>query len=76
MSADYSGFFPFGWIRCQDGDNWQIYWSGKTGKLYLKATKTDALVKVAEAANWTEAKKKADSLITEPDSVLSMICEN
>ncbi len=63
MSADYSGYFPFGWIRSEGGDNRQIYWSGKTGELYLKATKTDALVKVAEAASWMEAKKKADLLI-------------
>ncbi len=68
-SADYSGFFPFGWLRGFRGDNWQILWDKKTGDLFLKATKEDTLVKVGEVSDWMEAKKKADFLMENPDSV-------
>ena len=68
-SADYSGFFPFGWLRDFRGDNWQIFWNKETGDLFLKATLEDTLVKVGEAFDWMEAKKKADSLMENPDSV-------
>jgi len=68
-STDYSGFFPFGWLRDLQGDNWQIFWSKKTGHLFLKATAKNTLVKIGEAPDWTEAKKKADFLMQNPDSV-------
>ncbi len=68
-SADYSGFFPFGWLRGFRGDNWQIFWDKKTGDLFLKATKEDTLVKIGEVSDWMEAKKKADFLMENPDSV-------
>ena len=67
--SDYSGFFPFGWLRDFQGDNWQIFWSKKTGHLFLKATAKNTLVKIGEAPDWAEAKKKADFLMQNPDSV-------
>ncbi len=71
--ADYSGFFPFGWLRNFRGDNWQIFWNKKTGHLFLKATAKNALVKIGETPDWTEAKKKADFLMQNPDSVAAEI---
>ena len=68
-AADYSGFFPFGWLRGFRGDNWQIFWSKKTGDLFLKATTKNTLIKIGEASDWMKAKKKADSLMENPDSV-------
>ena len=75
-SADYSGFFPFGWLRGFKGDNWQIFWSKKTGDLFLKATLENILIKVGEASNWLEAKKKADFLMKNPDSVTMEIVDH
>ena len=69
LAADYSGFFPFGWLRGFRGDNWQIFWSKKTGDLFLKATMKNTLIKVGEASDWMEAKKKADFLMENPNSV-------
>lgn len=68
-STDYSGFFPFGWLRGFRDDNWQIFWNKKTGDLFLKATIENTLIKVGEASDWMEAKKKADFLMENPDSV-------
>ena len=68
-STDYSGFFPFGWLRDFRKDNWQILWDKKTGHLFLKATVKDTLIKIGEAPDWVGAKKKADLLIQNPDSV-------
>jgi len=67
--TDYSGFFPFGWLRDFQGDNWQIFWNKKTGHLFLKATAKNTLVKIGEAPDWAEAKKKADFLMQNPGSV-------
>ncbi len=67
-NADYSGFFPFGWLRNFRGDNWQILWNKKTGDLFLKATSKNVLIKVGDTHDWTEAKKKADSLMENPNS--------
>ena len=69
-SADYSGFFPFGWLRGFRGDNWQIFWNKRTGDLFLKATTEDTLIKVGEASNWMEAKKKADFLMENPGNYI------
>ncbi len=66
---DYSGFFPFGWVRGVRGDNWQILWNRKTGDVFLKATAKNALVRVADAPDWVRAKEKADSIMENPDSV-------
>ncbi len=67
--TDYSGFFPFGWLREFRGNNWQIFWNKKTGHLFLKSTVENTLIKIGEASDWMEAKKKADLLIQNPDSV-------
>ena len=74
--TDYSGFFPFGWLRDFQGDNWQIFWNKKTGDLFLKATRENTLVKVGEASDWMEAKKKADFLMENPDSVATQFADN
>ena len=66
---DYSGFFPFGWVRGIRGDNWQILWNRKTGDVFLKATAKNSLVRVANAPDWVRAKEKADSIMENPDSV-------
>lgn len=66
---DYSGFFPFGWVRGIRGDNWQILWNRKTGDVFLKATAKNSLVRVADAPDWVCAKEKADSIMENPDSV-------
>ena len=66
---DYSGFFPFGWVRGVRGDNWQILWNRKTGDVFLKATSKNALVRVADAPDWVRAKEKADFIMENPDSV-------
>lgn len=66
---DYSGFFPFGWVRGVRGDNWQILWNRKTGDVFLKATAKNSLVRVADAPDWVRAKEKADSIMENPDSV-------
>ena len=68
-SADYAGFFPFGWLRGLREDNWQIFWNKQTGDIFLKSTLENTLVKVAQASEWIEAKKKADFLIENPDSL-------
>ena len=66
---DYSGFFPFGWVRGIRGDNWQILWNRKTRDVFLKATSKNALVRVADAPDWVRAKEKADFIMENPDSV-------
>lgn len=66
---DYSGFFPFGWVRGIRGDNWQILWNRKTGDVFLKATAKNSLVRVADAPDWVRAKEKADLIMENPDSV-------
>ncbi|MCY3986963.1 MAG: hypothetical protein OXF23_08005 [Candidatus Dadabacteria bacterium] len=68
-SPDYAGFFPFGWLRGVREDNWQIFWSKQTGDIFLKSTLGSTLVKVGEVSQWTEAKKKADFLIENSDSL-------
>ena len=67
--ADYSGFFPFGWVRGFRDDNWQIFWNKRTGDLFLKSTAGDDLLPVGNCADWMEAKKKADSVMKDPASV-------
>ncbi len=71
--TDYSGFFPFGWLKNFRGDNWQIFWEKKSGDIFLKATAQSTLLKVTNAPDWVEAKKKADFLIENPDSVATGI---
>lgn len=75
-SVDYSGFFPFGWLRGFRGENWQIFWNKKTGDLFLKATVEDTLIKVGEAPDWIDAKKKADFMMENPDSVTMQIADH
>ena len=70
---DYSGFFPFGWVRGIRGDNWQILWNRKTGDIFLKATAKNSLVRVADAPDWVRAKEKADSIVENPDSVAETV---
>lgn len=71
--GDYSGFFPFGWVRGVRGDNWQILWDKRTGDVFLKATGKDALVRVADAPDWARAKEKADAIMEDPDSVADAV---
>lgn len=73
---DYSGFFPFGWIRKFRGDNWQILWNKKTGEIFLKATAKDALAKAGSASDWTRAKEKADSIMENPDLVAETVADD
>lgn len=73
---DRSGFFPFGWLREFRGDNWQILWNKKTGKIFLKATAKDTLAKVADAPDWTRAKEKADSIMENPDLVAETVADD
>ena len=73
---DYSGFFPFGWIRKFRGDNWQILWNKKTGEIFLKATAKDALAKAGSASDWIRAKEKADSIMENPDSVAETVADD
>lgn len=75
-AADYSGFFPFGWLRGFRDDNWQIFWSKKTGDLFLKATTKNTLIKIGEASDWMKAKEKADFLMENPDSVVMQFTDH
>ena len=54
--------FPFGWIRDEDGANWQIVWSSDDCTLTLKKAGGGEVLEAGKAPTWYEAKKEADRL--------------
>ncbi len=54
--------FPFGWLRDEDGGNWQIFWSSEDSKLTLRRAGGSEVVEAGSAPTWYEAKKAADRL--------------
>lgn len=62
-----SSTFPFGWIRGEKEDNWQILWNKESGYIYLKGAKSGDIIKYIKAFSWEDAKLKSDKLATSPE---------
>ncbi len=63
---DYSGTFPFGWIRNFENDNWQLIWNKNTKEFFVKSVSSKEIKVLDSFNNWKEAKDFADTIIENP----------
>jgi hypothetical protein len=62
------GTFPFGWVRGNQQDNWQIIWDPNTKTLFAEGAKSRRVLELGKSSTWEEAKRFADRVISEPES--------
>lgn len=60
------GTFPFGWVRGEGGDNWQIIWDPKTKAVFAEGAVSKKVLRLGESSTWEEAKRLAESVINRP----------
>lgn len=60
------GAFPFGWVRGEGGDNWQIIWDPGTKAVYAEGALSRKVLTLGESSTWDEAKRLADGVISDP----------
>jgi len=65
------GTFPFGWVRGEGGDNWQIIWDLKTKTIFAEGAVSRKVLPLGESPTWEDAKRFADSVIGDPANYLS-----
>ncbi|MFI5324267.1 MAG: hypothetical protein ACHQ6U_12250 [Thermodesulfobacteriota bacterium] len=65
------GTFPFGWVRGNGGDNWQIIWNPKTKAVFAAGAVSKNVLLLGESSSWEEAKRFADRVISDPESYFS-----
>ncbi|MGH7884854.1 MAG: hypothetical protein ACRENO_04065 [Thermodesulfobacteriota bacterium] len=62
---DYSGTFPFGWLRGFQNDNWQILWDKNSGNLFIKSAAGSKVKLLSTFTNWKDAKHFSDRIIAD-----------
>lgn len=65
---DYSGTFPFGWIRNFHNNNWQIIWDKNSGDFFIKSVSGE-VKSLQNFKNWKDAKEFADKIIENNDLI-------
>ena len=60
------GTFPFGWVRGEGGDNWQIIWDPKTKTVFAEGALSRKVLPLGESPTWDDAKRFADGVISAP----------
>jgi hypothetical protein len=60
------GTFPFGWVRGEGGDNWQIIWDPKTKTVFAEGALSKKVLPLGESPTWEDAKRFADGVISAP----------
>lgn len=60
------GTFPFGWVRGEGGDNWQIIWDPKTKTVFAEGALSRKVLPLGESPTWEDAKRFADGVISAP----------
>lgn len=60
------GTFPFGWVRDEGGDNWQIIWDPKTKTVFAEGALSRKVLTLGESPTWEDAKRFADGVISDP----------
>ncbi len=60
------GTFPFGWVRGEARDNWQIIWDPKTNVVFALGALSKEVVELGESYNWSDAKAFADKVMSDP----------
>jgi hypothetical protein len=60
------GTFPFGWVRGEGGDNWQIIWDPKTKTVFAEGALSKKVLTLGESPTWEDAKRFADVVISDP----------
>jgi len=60
------GTFPFGWVRGEGGDNWQIIWDPKTKTVFAEGALSRKVLPLGESPTWEDAKHFADGVISDP----------
>lgn len=63
---DYSGTFPFGWIRKFQNDNWQMLWDKNSGNFFIKSAVGNKVKLLNKFTNWKDAKNFSDQIIADP----------
>jgi hypothetical protein len=58
--------FPFGWVRGEGSDNWQIIWDPETKTVFAQGALTKKVLRLGESPTWEDAKRFADAVISEP----------
>jgi hypothetical protein len=62
------GTFPFGWVRGDGSENWQIIWNPRTKTVIAQGVGSKRVLKLGKSSTWEEAKRLADRVISEPES--------
>ena len=65
------GTFPFGWVRGEGGDNWQIIWDPGTKTVFARGAVSKKVLLLGESSTWEEAKRFADGVMREPGGYFS-----
>ncbi len=65
------GTFPFGWVRGEGGDNWQIIWDPKTKAVFAQGAVSKKVLPLGESPTWEDAKRFADGVIGAPGDYFS-----
>ncbi len=65
------GTFPFGWVRREGSDNWQIIWDPKTKTVFAEGAMSKRVLRLGESSTWEDAKRLADAVISEPGGYFS-----
>ncbi len=65
------GTFPFGWVRGEGSDNWQIIWDPKTKTVFALGALSKKVLRLGESPTWEDAKRFADAVISEPGGYFS-----
>jgi len=60
------GTFPFGWVRVQGGENWQLIWDPKIEKVIAKSSISKTIINLGNSSTWIEAKTFADTVLANP----------
>lgn len=65
------GTFPFGWVRREGSDNWQIIWDPKTKTVFAEGAMSKRVLRLGESSTWEDAKRLADAVMSEPGGYFS-----
>ncbi len=65
------GTFPFGWVRGEGSDNWQIIWDPKTKTVFAEGAISKRVLRLGESSTWEDAKRFADTVMSEPGGYFS-----
>jgi hypothetical protein len=65
------GTLPFGWVRGEGSDNWQIIWDPKTKTVFAQGAMSKKVLRLGESSTWEDAKHFADTVMSDPGGYFS-----